>query len=57
VTRLTLQGVVYRPLAIEESPMAELLLAWRKGDDTPTVRDFVKMARHFGSLVESDAAE
>ena len=57
VTKLTLQGVVYRPLAIEDSPVAELVLAWRKGDDTPTVRDFVKMARHFSGLVESDVAE
>ena len=37
-------GVVYRPLA-ETSPLMEVGLAWREGDEEPAVAAFVRHAR------------
>lgn len=47
ITQLRLEGVEYRPLVASESPMADMLIAWRTDDQTLTVRRFVDMARQF----------
>lgn len=40
-SKLGTVGVVYRPLAEKDAPHAELVAAWRTGDQSPTVRHFV----------------
>lgn len=47
IIKLHLEGVVYRPLHPDETPMAELLIARRSDDQTTTVLRFIEMARKF----------
>lgn len=47
IIKLHLEGVVYKPLHPDETPMAELLIARRSDDQTTTVLRFIEMARKF----------
>lgn len=49
VTRLTLRDLIYRPIHPSETPMAELVLAWREGQETSTARRFIEMAKLSGT--------
>jgi len=44
LTRLERPGVAYRPLR-PAGPVLETLIAWRKGNDLPLIREFVRVAR------------
>jgi DNA-binding transcriptional LysR family regulator len=44
LTNLQRTGVVYKPLR-ERSPMTEIHVAWRKGDDLPALKLFLELAR------------
>jgi DNA-binding transcriptional LysR family regulator len=44
ITKLRLEGVVYRPLEPEESPLADLLIARRSDERSITALNFVRMA-------------
>lgn len=44
ITKLDLEGVLYRPLHAQESPVAELLIACRSDERSVTARNFVKLA-------------
>lgn len=43
--RMTMDGVAYRELKGAAQPKAVLTLAWRGGDSSPVVRNFVRMVR------------
>ncbi|KSV73566.1 hypothetical protein N183_24335 [Sinorhizobium sp. Sb3] len=45
IVKLHLDGVEYRPLLANESPMAEMFIARRVDDQTSTVRQFIDMAK------------
>ncbi|WP_440412523.1 LysR substrate-binding domain-containing protein [Neorhizobium petrolearium] len=45
ITRLHLEGVVYRPLHPNDTPMAEMLIAKRADDRAATVMRFMDMAK------------
>ncbi|MEZ2126434.1 MULTISPECIES: LysR family transcriptional regulator [unclassified Sinorhizobium] len=47
IIKLHLEGVLYKPLHPDETPMAELLIARRSDDRTTTVLRFIEMARKF----------
>lgn len=47
ITKLQLEGVVYKPLLAEESPVAEMLIAKRSDDRAATVMRFMEMAKKF----------
>ncbi|CAD7037534.1 LysR family transcriptional regulator [Pseudorhizobium endolithicum] len=44
ITKLNLDGVAYRPLHAQESPVAELLIASRSDERSIAARNFVRMA-------------
>lgn len=44
-TRLAMEGVVYRPIAGRDVPVAEMALAWRRDETAPTVARLVAVAR------------
>jgi DNA-binding transcriptional LysR family regulator len=45
LTNLRRTGVTYKALR-EQSPLTEIHLAWRRGDDLPALRVFVDLALH-----------
>ncbi|TCR62567.1 LysR family transcriptional regulator [Bosea sp. BK604] len=45
VSRLDLEGVIYRPLRSEDSPVAELVAAWSRERETPVLRRFLAIAQ------------
>lgn len=45
VSRLDLEGVVYRPLRDKDAPVAELVAAWSLGRETPALCRFLTIAR------------
>jgi DNA-binding transcriptional LysR family regulator len=47
VTRLRLDGVVYRPFVQGDSPDAELHLAWKRDNPSKTLAGFLAVARKF----------
>ncbi|HEV2512641.1 LysR substrate-binding domain-containing protein [Bosea sp. (in: a-proteobacteria)] len=51
ISRLDLEGVVYRPLQDDDSPVAELAAAWSLNRETPVLRRFLAIAR--AALVDS----
>ena len=46
-TRMTLPGVVYRPLKRNPPPRVDLSCLYRAGDDSPILRAFLDVARRF----------
>lgn len=46
-TRMTLPGVVYRPLKRNPPPRVDLSCLYRAGDDSPILRAFLEVARRF----------
>ncbi|EAW1845980.1 LysR family transcriptional regulator, partial [Salmonella enterica subsp. enterica] len=38
--QVNVKGVVYRPVA-DQMPVAKLALAYRRGDTSPTLRNFI----------------
>ena len=48
LTNLRRTGVTYKALR-EQSPLTEIHLAWRRGDDLPALRVFVDLALHAAS--------
>jgi DNA-binding transcriptional LysR family regulator len=49
-TGLQVPGVVYRPLANDDAPSAELTLAWRSGDTNPLLTAFAKLCSDQAAL-------
>jgi DNA-binding transcriptional LysR family regulator len=47
ITKLQLEGVVYRALHPDDTPMAEMLIAKRSDDRTATATRFMEMAKKF----------
>ncbi|WP_105405247.1 LysR family transcriptional regulator [Neorhizobium sp. T7_12] len=47
ITKLQLEGVVYKALHLDETPMAEMLIAKRSDDRTATALRFMEMAKKF----------
>ena len=47
VSRLRLDGVVYRPLARADAPFSELSVAWRPDNRSKTLERFLAVARRF----------
>ncbi|MCP4565252.1 MAG: LysR family transcriptional regulator [Bosea sp.] len=45
VSRLDLEGVVYRPLRDKDAPVAELVAAWSLERETPVLRRFLAIAQ------------
>jgi DNA-binding transcriptional LysR family regulator len=45
VSKLKLDGVVFRPIEDPDAPEAEMVAVWRKQDDAPVVKRFVELAR------------
>jgi DNA-binding transcriptional LysR family regulator len=45
VSKLKLDGVVFKPLQDHDAPKAEMVAVWRKQDDAPVVKRFVDLAR------------
>lgn len=45
IMKLQIEGVIYRPLHPDETPMAEMLIAKRTDDRTTTVQRFMDMAK------------
>jgi DNA-binding transcriptional LysR family regulator len=49
VSRLDLEGVVYRPLRDKDAPFAELVAAWSIDRETPVLRRFLTIAQAIAS--------
>ncbi|KKX24888.1 LysR family transcriptional regulator [Rhizobium sp. LC145] len=47
IMKLQLEGVVYKPLTPDQSPMAEMLIAKRSDDRTATTMRFMELAKRF----------
>jgi DNA-binding transcriptional LysR family regulator len=54
VSRLNLEGVVYRPLRDKDTPVAELVAAWSLERETPVLRRFLAIA-HAAALVDHES--
>lgn len=53
VSRLDLEGVVYRPLRDKDAPVAELVAAWSLERETPVLRRFLAIAQATASAAPS----
>jgi len=52
---MTMDGIVYRRLKGSDQPKAVLNLAWRRGDLSPVVRNFVNLVRRIAKHFPADA--
>jgi hypothetical protein len=52
VLGLALKDLIYRPINPDESPTAELVLAWGEDQDVATARHFIDVA---GRLIDARA--
>jgi DNA-binding transcriptional LysR family regulator len=55
--RMRMDGVVYRRLRAPVQPKANLSLAWRRGDPSPVVRNFVNLIRRAAKDFREDSGK